>query len=89
MIITSVRNRCFSVTTLEAGGNVLLPVHGCGVLFDLIELVSGLIKESAPLTSLLFVSPTADASLAFANISAEWFVLFDFYYCYYYYYDYY
>ena len=51
---------------------MLLPVHVCGVLFDLIELVSTMMKESLPHAALLIVSPAGNASLAYANISAEW-----------------
>ena len=59
---------------IEAGGNVLLPVHSGGVIFDLLELVSGQIKENFPRVSLYFVSKSGEASLSYANISAEWFV---------------
>lgn len=59
--------------TLKNGGNVLVPCYSSGVVYDLLECLSGHL-ESMGLggVPLYFVSPVADKSLAYSNIYAEW-----------------
>jgi len=63
----------FLALTLKNGGNVLVPCYSSGVVYDLLECLSGHL-ESMGLggVPLYFVSPVADKSLAYSNIYAEW-----------------
>lgn len=66
---------CFTHTamTLRGGGSVLVPCYPSGVVYDLLECLSGHL-ENAGLAQvpLYFISPVADSSLAYSNILAEW-----------------
>lgn len=59
--------------TLRAGGNVLIPCYPSGVVYDLFECLSGSLNASGfSRVPMFFISPVADASLAYSNILAEW-----------------
>ena len=61
------------IKTVSEGGVVLLPVHATGIVYDLIELVINRLAEAHHATvPVLFVSPSAKASLSYANICGEW-----------------
>jgi len=59
--------------TIESGGDVLIPCHTTGLIYDLIDFLSTFF-QSINLGSTLFyvISPVADHSIQYANISAEW-----------------
>ena len=61
------------VETTKQGGNVLVPCFPSGIVYDLFECLAGQMDVNG-LTSIpmFFVSPVADASLAYSNIMAEW-----------------
>lgn len=61
------------IKAVADGGTALLPVHPTGVVLDLIELVITRLAE-AQLTTVpvFFVSPSAKASLSYADICGEW-----------------
>lgn len=59
--------------TIRQGGNVLVPCYPSGIIYDLIECLHGqLDMNGLTTTSMFFLSPVADSSLAYANIMAEW-----------------
>lgn len=65
---------CMNVgMTLRNGGSVLIPSYPSGVVYDLFECLSASL-DSHGLTQvpMFFISPVADASLAYSNILAEW-----------------
>ena len=61
------------VETTKQGGHVLVPCFPSGIVYDLFECLAGQMDVNG-LTSIpmFFVSPVADASLAYSNIMAEW-----------------
>ena len=59
--------------TLKNGGNVLVPCYPSGVVYDLLECLSGHLENTGlGGVPLYLVSPVADSSLAYSNIYAEW-----------------
>ncbi|OQR68881.1 integrator complex subunit 9-like [Tropilaelaps mercedesae] len=58
--------------TLKNGGNVLIPCHSAGVVYDLFECLSGHLESRGQLNTMYFVSPVANKSLAYSSILAEW-----------------
>ena len=59
--------------TLKNGGNVLVPCSPAGVIYDLLECLSGHLDSSGlGQVPMYFISPVADSSLAYSNIYAEW-----------------
>lgn len=61
------------VETLQRRGNVLLPVHPCGALFELIAIIHDYIHMRGFVeTPMHVVSPVAKRSLHLANIQGEW-----------------
>jgi len=64
------------VTTLhafKAGGNVIFPLFGSGVIYDLFEcLTNHLDSNGYAHYPYYFISPHAESSLAYSNILAEW-----------------
>lgn len=58
--------------TLKNGGNVLMPCHSAGVVYDLFECLSGHLESKGILNTMYFVSPVAHKSLAYSGILAEW-----------------
>jgi Cft2 family RNA processing exonuclease len=69
-----VQELCTLVGAGVAGnGNVLLPVHSAGVLFDLVEIVQNhLAAIKCGTVPIYVVSPTAKAAFGFANIFSSW-----------------
>lgn len=61
------------VDTTKQGGNVLVPCFPSGIIYDLFECLAGQLDVNG-LTGIpmFFISPVADASLAYSNIMAEW-----------------
>ncbi|XP_065186535.1 integrator complex subunit 9-like [Sycon ciliatum] len=60
-------------STLRADGNVLFPVFPTGVVYDILEcLLSYMDNPGLHTVPIFFISPVADASLAFSNIFGEW-----------------
>eukprot|EP00818_Percolomonas_sp_WS_P009608 CAMPEP_0117450604 /NCGR_PEP_ID=MMETSP0759-20121206/8557_1 /TAXON_ID=63605 /ORGANISM="Percolomonas cosmopolitus, Strain WS" /LENGTH=607 /DNA_ID=CAMNT_0005243137 /DNA_START=65 /DNA_END=1885 /DNA_ORIENTATION=- len=59
---------------LSNGGSVFIPVHATGIIYDLLDLVRvyliSLNMQSN--VNIYFISPMADASLKYANVSAEY-----------------
>lgn len=64
----------YVVSTVKAGGNVLVPCFASGVTYDLFECLA-IHLDQAGLSSvpIYFVSPAAECSLAYANIYSEWY----------------
>eukprot|EP00035_Acanthoeca_spectabilis_P033676 m.24964 g.24964 ORF g.24964 m.24964 type:complete len:644 (+) comp6137_c0_seq2:160-2091(+) len=61
------------IKSVADGSTALLPVHPTGVVLDLIELVMTRLAEAQlPTVPVFFVSPSAKASLSYANICGEW-----------------
>jgi len=61
------------VETTRQGGNVLVPCYPSGVVYDLFECLAGQMDLNGLAgVPLFFVSPAADASLAYSNVMAEW-----------------
>lgn len=62
-----------TIQALRNGGNVLVPTYPCGVVYDLIECLTGQLT-SANLNQVMiyFISPVAETSLAYSNILGEW-----------------
>jgi integrator complex subunit 9 len=55
------------------GGDVLIPCYASGLVYDLIDYLRGYLNSmNLQSTNMFFVSPIADHSLAYSNISAEW-----------------
>ena len=65
---------CGHITkTLQQGGQCLIPCAPTGAVYDLLEYTSAhLASEGLGNVPIVFVSPAAEASLAYANIFAEW-----------------
>eukprot|EP01135_Chromosphaera_perkinsii_P001768 Nk52_evm37s210 gene=Nk52_evmTU37s210 len=62
-------------TTLHQGGQVLIPCYPTGVIYDLLEYIHSHLSAQEGLLGMVpmvFVSEVAQASLAYANIFAEW-----------------
>ena len=65
----------FTAATLKKGGNVLIPCLPCGVTFDMFECLASHLKTcSLSHIPMYFISERAEASLAYSNIYAEWWV---------------
>lgn len=63
----------FQVLTLRNNGTVLIPCYPSGVIYDLFEILSQKLDDSGLSTiPMYFISPVAEASLAYSNILAEW-----------------
>ena len=61
------------VQTLKQGGSVLLPSYSSGIVYDLLECVYTTLDHRAlGHVPIYFISPVANASLAYANICGEW-----------------
>lgn len=62
-----------TIQALKNDGNVLIPCYPCGMVYDLIECIASQLT-AASLTSvpIYFLSPVAEASLAYSNILGEW-----------------
>lgn len=62
-----------TIQTIKNEGNVLVPCYPCGMVYDLIECIAGQLT-AANLTQvpIYFLSPVAEASLAYSNILGEW-----------------
>ena len=61
------------VQTLKQGGSVLLPSYSSGTIYDLLECVYNTLDHRAlGHIPIYFISPVANASLAYANICGEW-----------------
>ena len=61
------------VQTLKQGGSVLLPSYSSGTIYDLLECVYTTLDHRAlEHIPIYFISPVANASLAYANICGEW-----------------
>eukprot|EP01098_Paradermamoeba_levis_P010049 TRINITY_DN4207_c0_g2_i1.p1 TRINITY_DN4207_c0_g2~~TRINITY_DN4207_c0_g2_i1.p1 ORF type:complete len:704 (-),score=190.32 TRINITY_DN4207_c0_g2_i1:65-1936(-) len=59
--------------TLNSGGNVLMPIHASGFIFDLFEIFHNyLAGVGLSYIPMYFISPLADATLAYSNIVGEW-----------------
>lgn len=59
--------------TIESGGDVLIPCHTTGLVYDLIDFLSTYFNSVHLGNTLIYlVSPVADHSIQYANISAEW-----------------
>ncbi|KAL9642190.1 hypothetical protein ABK040_007192 [Willaertia magna] len=60
-------------TIIENGGDVLIPCHMSGLIYDLIDFLYTYL-QSRNLGNTLFymISPIADHAIQYANISAEW-----------------
>lgn len=54
--------------TLKNGGNVLIPCHSAGDVYDLFECLSGHLESEGILNTMYFVSPVAHKSLAYSGI---------------------
>lgn len=62
-----------TIQTLKNDGNVLIPCHPCGIVYDLIECIAGqLTAASLTQVPIYFISPVAESSLAYSNILGEW-----------------
>lgn len=62
-----------TIQTLKNDGNVLVPCYPCGMVYDLIECIAGqLTAASLTQVPIYFISPVAEASLAYSNILGEW-----------------
>lgn len=62
-----------TIQTLKNDGNVLVPCYPCGMVYDLIECIaSQLTAASLTQVPIYFLSPVAEASLAYSNILGEW-----------------
>ena len=62
-----------TIQTLKNDGNVLVPCYPCGMVYDLIECIAGqLTAANLSQVPIYFLSPVAEASLAYANILGEW-----------------
>lgn len=62
-----------TIQTLKNEGNVLVPCYPCGMVYDLIECIAGqLTVANLTQVPIYFISPVAEASLAYANILGEW-----------------
>jgi integrator complex subunit 9 len=56
-----------------AGGDVLIPCYASGLIYDLIDYLRVYLNSiNLQSTNMFFVSPVADHSLAYSNISTEW-----------------
>ena len=61
------------IDTTKQGGNVLVPCYPSGIVYDLLECLAGQMEINGLVSvPMYFVSSVADASLAYANIMAEW-----------------
>jgi len=71
-IITDLANHIGATTS--GGGNVLLPCEPSGVaILDLIEVLHNYLSGMGlPKVPIYFISPVAEASIAYSNIVAEW-----------------
>ncbi|KAI9013272.1 beta-lactamase-like protein [Gaertneriomyces semiglobifer] len=59
--------------SIQHHGNILIPVHPCGNMFELISIISQDLKARGfTETPMHVVSPVAKRSLQFANIQGEW-----------------
>ncbi|EFC41975.1 hypothetical protein NAEGRDRAFT_80530 [Naegleria gruberi] len=59
--------------TIESGGDVLIPCHTTGLIYDLIDFLSTFFNSVHLGNTLIYlVSPVADHAIQYANISAEW-----------------
>ena len=54
----------------------MLPVYPSGTAFDLMEMVYQAVRDKFPNLISYFVSHSADAALATADVSAAWFVVY-------------
>lgn len=62
-----------TIQALKNEGNVLVPCYPCGMVYDLIECIaSQLAANHLPTVPIYFISPVAEASLAYSNILGEW-----------------
>eukprot|EP00043_Microstomoeca_roanoka_P011636 m.109885 g.109885 ORF g.109885 m.109885 type:complete len:220 (-) comp15253_c0_seq3:43-702(-) len=59
-------------TTLSRGGAVVVPVRINGVLFDLLDIASKLLRQTAVHVPMFLVSPQAKQAIAFANAYCMW-----------------
>eukprot|EP01080_Neovahlkampfia_damariscottae_P001710 gene1710-479_t len=59
--------------TISNGGDVLIPCHSSGIIYDLIDYLRKYLNSlNLHSTNMYFVSPTSEFSLAYSNISSEW-----------------
>lgn len=62
-----------TIQALKNEGNVLVPCYPCGMVYDLIECIAGqLTAANLTMVPIYFLSPVAEASLAYSNILGEW-----------------
>lgn len=62
-----------TIQTIKNEGNVLVPCYPCGMVYDLIECIAGqLAANNLTQVPIYFLSPVAEASLAYSNILGEW-----------------
>lgn len=62
-----------TIQALKNDGNVLVPCYPCGMVYDLIECIAGqLTAANLKHVPIYFLSPVAEASLAYSNILGEW-----------------
>jgi integrator complex subunit 9 len=59
--------------TISNGGDVLIPCHSSGVIYDLIDYLRKYLNSlNLHSTNMYFVSSSSEHSLAYSNISSEW-----------------
>ncbi|KAF2073750.1 hypothetical protein CYY_004952 [Polysphondylium violaceum] len=65
---------CSSIgSTLNSGGNVIIPSYSCGIVLDLFEHLSEyLSKIGLTYVTMYFISTVAKAVLSYADIYSEW-----------------
>ncbi|EGC28355.1 hypothetical protein DICPUDRAFT_160278 [Dictyostelium purpureum] len=60
-------------STLQSGGNVIIPSYSCGIILDLLEhLAEYLNQMNLASTQIYFISSVSKAVLSYADIYAEW-----------------